>query len=518
MPLKKLRTHIDHIETWPLSSAQAVLTFLAIVLVRYSFEFLLEDSHTLALHLDLRPALTDLLHVLMSWAVLYVLLALGLAIFSGRGQARANRVTLACLPLIWLPPIFEFLIGSSGEILYQYDFSNFAASFIGLFNPSVPVEYVTTGVRVEVACAVALAASYCGLMRQGWGAVLYAGLAGIWTYSVVFLLGFLPACWLFLLGETHSFWLDQSVLRVTGTEASLLWYLPLALVLFPIWIRTSHKGLWAALLASLRPSRLLVYLAICALSFWSASQIGLVSWDWLNPYDLGEVLVLNLALLFAFVAMTILNDIYDQKIDAVSNRKRPLVTGCVSAADFVLLGSVCAAFALWLALVVDEVAASPVITIFALGYLYSAPPLRLRRFLGIAHLLLACIAVGVYLYGASAILGNLAFQQVDKTQLLALALLFFFGAHFKDIKDVEGDRLAHVTTLATLFGASRAYWISGGMLLLAIFALMLTSTIANQISTWVSVALFITGWVGLRNSEHVFWVMLVSLGGIFFTN
>lgn len=512
LTLANLHSLITRIEAWPVTPAQAVLTFLAIVLLRYGLESLLEARHVLALHLDLRPGLTDFLHVLVSWAVLYGLLAFGLAVFSGRGLARANRMALACFPLIWLPPLFDFAFGYSGEIVYQHDFSLFAASFVGLFNPTVTVAYVTPGVRVEVACAVILAALYCGLARRS---PVRAALAGLWTYGVVFLLGFLPAIWFFLLGGDQSVWLGRSVLRVTGAEAPLLWYLPLAVVLFPLWLRASHRGLWAAFLASLRPSRLAVYLAICALAFHAATRVGLVGWDWLNPYDLGEVLLLNLALLLAFVAMTILNDLYDQEIDAVSNRGRPLPAGSVSAGDFAVLGGVCAVLALWLAVVVDEVAVYPLAMIFALGYLYSAPPLRLRRFVGVAHLLLAGIAVCVYLYGASPILGNLAFQQINKTALLALALLFFFGAHFKDIKDAEGDRLAGVTTLATLFGASRAYWITGGLLVVALPVLVVADLLANRPATWAAIALFIAGWLYLRNAERMFWVMLAALAVLF---
>lgn len=511
-PLLRL---ISNIEVWPVTPAQAVLTFLAIVLVRFCLESLLEARHTLALHLDLRLGLTDFLHVLVSWVVLYALLALGLAFFSVRGQARANRMVLAGFPLIWLPPLWDFVFGSSGEIVYQHDFSLFASSFIGLFNPSVAVPYVTPGVRVEVGCAVGMSALYAGFWNRGAAAWWRGVLAGIWTYGVVFLLGFLPALWFSLLGGDHETWLGKSVLRANSAGVALFWYLPLALLIMPIWLRASSASLWAALLASLRPSRLLIYLAICNLAFLSATRIGLVGWDWLNVYDLAKVLALNLALASAFVAMTILNDIHDCDIDAVSNPRRPLVVGLISIADFTTLGAICSGFALVLAVAVDEVAAYPLAATMALGYLYSAPPLRLRRFVGIAHLLLTAIAGAVYLYGSSLVLGNLAFQQINKSQLLALMLVFFIGAHFKDIKDEAGDRLAGVTTLATLFGAARAYWLVGGLTTIAAFSLVLAGVLPNSGITWLSTSTFVVAWLWLRDAERIFWVMLLAWGMLF---
>lgn len=108
----KLSAILGRLETWTLTPLQAITSFLAIVFIRYFLEALLESHHVLAPHLDLRLGLVDLLHVLVSWAVLYALLSLGLALITGRGQAAANRMTLAAFPLICLPP----LLGGIGRL------------------------------------------------------------------------------------------------------------------------------------------------------------------------------------------------------------------------------------------------------------------------------------------------------------------------------------------------------------------------------------------------------------------
>ena len=509
------RTLITTIEKIPLSLAAGIASFLAIVVVRYVLESMLEGHHVLALHTSLRLGLIDFLHVLVSWVVLYWLLALGLAAGSARPLAQTNRIALIGFPLIWLPPLWDVLTGNSGFIVYQHDFSEFATSFVGLFNPAVAVSYVTPGVRIEIACAVALAVLYVWTMHGGRWAWLRALVTGLWVYGVVFLLGFLPALWFTLLGDTASNLLGRSILGVNSTSAAFYWYLPWMMVIGPIWLRLSSPSIWSALLASLRPSRVLIYLAITNLAFLSAAEIGLVGRDWLNPYDMAVVITMNLAVALAFVSMAILNDLHDLSIDRHTNPQRPLVRGIISSTDFVFIAWLCGGLALWFAVLIHPLAMYPLALTIALAYLYSALPFRLRRFVGIAHLILAAIAAGVYLYGSALVLGNLAIQQLNHEQLLALMLLFFIGTHFKDIKDVAGDRMAGVSTLATLLGPVRAYWMIGSIVILSVLTLIATGLIANTWSSWLALTVFTLGWGLVQNGERVFWVMLLALGILF---
>mgnify|MGYP005845467135 CR=1 FL=1 len=506
---------IQPIESIELGVRQALAAFLAVVFARYFLEALLEGQGVLALHLDLRYGLTDFLHVMVSWGVLFILTTLGIALGTGRDLPRINRMVLVCFPVIWLPPLWDFIFGSSAEIVYQHDFSEFTSSFIGLFNPFVPVGYVTPGVRVEVACAVGFVFFYTVLSGRGLSSWLRGLFTGAWVYCMVFLLGFLPAIWSVVLDSDHQSLLGASVLGVNNASAALLWYFPLLLSAGPVWLRYSSPSSCQALRSSVRPSRLLIYLIISGLAFLSAGQIGLLEYDWLNVYDLSLILLMNMALALAFIAMTMLNDLHDREIDQISNADRPLVTGKVTAAEFCTLAWICGVVSLALAVVVDEVAIYPLAITIAIGYLYSAPPFRLRRFVGVAHLCLAGIAGGVYLFGASPVLGTMTFQQIDRGQLLSLMVLFFVGAHFKDIKDIAGDRRCGVVTLPTLLGAQRAYWLIGGLVVVGVAMLLLSSVLINGPTAWLALGLFTCGWLLLRNAERLFWVILVSLGLLF---
>lgn len=509
---------IRRIEAWQISSSQAIVVFLTIIWIRNVSETLLEGRHVVMLQLVLRDWLVDILHVAASWTMLFIFLSAGLAFFSRRTLMRTNRVVLALFPLIWLPPLWDAFWGSSGEIIYQQDFQHFTSSFFGLFNPFMSVSYVTPGVRVEIAGALLLTALYIVTVREScwWQRLLAGAMGSLWVYCSIFLIGFLPAIWFGLLSTDQVSLLGRSILGVEYTLSTLLWYLPLMLIGLPLWLRSSSPHVWSALLMSLRPSRILVYLSICNISLLSASTIGLVGWDWLNPYDIGSVLLLNLSLVFAFISMTVLNDLYDTDIDAVSNRERPLINGLIGRDDFTLLGWVCGVLALLLSVAINEVAVILMLTILVLGILYSAPPMRLRCYVGLGHGALAVIAACVYLFGATPIFGNLAFQQVDHNQWLSLITLFFIGVHFKDIKDVKGDMSAGVSTLSSLLGPVRAYWVTGILMIVTILGLVAMGNLANSLLSWAGLSVFCIGWWTLRDGEKTFWVMLAALGLVFF--
>lgn len=513
---KKIRDYILTIESLSITSTQAVITFLVVVWLRNSLEKLLEAKHIFVLELDLRDTFIDLLHVYASWFTLYLLFSIGLALFSGRFISKTNRIVLIAFPLIWLPPLLDVLLNTSGEIVYQYNFSQFYSSFFGLFNPNVKVSYVTPGVRIEIAIAVIISALYVILMRDDilWKRLLMGILAALWSYCSIFIVGFLPALWFTLFDTSQKTLSSISVLGDSNILAPFIWYLPF-LFFVPFWIRSSSPTLWSAFLASLRPSRLFIYLAICNLAFLSGTQIGFIDWDWINLYDIVKLVILNISLSLAFIAMVVLNDWYDIDIDVVSNSDRPLVVNSIARFDYLLLGILSAVFSLLLAITLNEVSIYPLLTIFALGILYSVPPFRLRRFIGIGHILLAVIAGFVYLYGSTLVLGNLAYQNMDHNSWLALMIMFFFGVHFKDIKDEFGDKAAGVVTIATLIGANRAYWLVGTLVVISLAGLILIGLVVNELRSWVGLGVFVLGWLSLRNAEKTFWVMLVGLGIIF---
>ncbi|MBU0970168.1 MAG: UbiA family prenyltransferase [Proteobacteria bacterium] len=198
----------------------------------------------------------------------------------------------------------------------------------------------------------------------------------------------------------------------------------------------------------LYPSRLLFYLWLLLFGFLhTAQQAGPLS----RFFALEELLqlafaVCSITLLFAYAK--IINDIHDLTIDRISNNKRPLVKGVISEDGARKLASIL--------LILSAVLAIPVgisffflfFLIWGLSYLYSAPPMRLRRFWPVGSVTLALIGGGVFIAGTCIFRPNgFATVWVDKEIIGYLLAAFFVLCQIKDLKDIEGDRAAGVVNL-----------------------------------------------------------------------
>lgn len=506
-----LRNRILAWEATPLHPGAWLASLVAVALLRNALEGLLEADHQWTVRVALGPGLTDLLHVTLAWTCVVLLASLGLAWARRAPVLQVSRVVLRAFPLILLVPLADGLLGQPGRIQYQYDFQRFFASYRQLLLPWRSVGYVTAGVRLEILLGALLAGGYAALAGQGrrlWRVLA----AGLLVYHLPFLLGYLPALWAAAFGQTAESLARRSALGVNAAEASLIWYLPIAIPAALAWVRATSPGAWAALKDCLRPSRLVVYLLLLNGGFLAATREGLVDWDWLNPYDGAELLLANLAVVSAFAAQAALNDLFDRAIDRRSNPDRPLASGRVPPATYGWLAGLGSGLAVLIALVVDPVAVYPMLAILALGWVYSAPPFRLRRFLALGHLVLAGIGMGSYLLGATLVHGNLAFRQCDRPLLGLIGALFFAGSHFKDLKDTAGDREAGVTTLATWLGERRAYWAAGSLVMAVAAAGVLTGILPKTPWTWAALGIFELSWLILRDGERMLRALAATLG------
>jgi len=502
------------IETWeatPLHPGAWLASLFAISLLRNLLEGLLEADHQWTVRIALRPGLTDLVHAILAWLCIYLPATLGLAWIRRIPVAQVSRVTLRVFPLILLVPLLDALLAQPGHIQYQKDFSELSSSYLSLFLPGHAVSYVTSGVRVEILLGAALAGSYVALMVER-GRAWRAALAVLLVYHLPFMEGFLPALWAAVFRQPAEVLAKRTALGVDAPEYSLIWYLPIFIPAALLWLRASCESAWAALRDCLRPSRLAIYLLLLNAGFLAATTEGLVDWDWLNPYDIGELFLLNLALTSAFVSQVALNDFHDLEIDRKTNSSRPLASGRVTAGTYAWLAGLGAGVALALSIVVDEVALYPMLGILSLGWFYSAPPFRFRRFLGLSHLVLAAIAMGCYLLGATLIHGNLAYRQCNRPLVALLGALILAGSQFKDLKDLEGDWAQGVHTLATWLGVRRAYWVSG-FLVMAVAAVGLAQgVLPHSPWTWIALGAFEMAWLTFRDGERLMRLLAVLLG------
>lgn len=159
-----------------------------------------------------------------------------------------------------------------------------------------------------------------------------------------------------------------------------------------------------------------------------------------------------------------LNDFYDREIDAINEPYRPIPSGAISIPQVItqiwvlLFAGIAVAFAL------DRWAGHefPTITALAIGgsflaYIYSAPPLKLKRNGWLGNYALGASYIALPWWTGHALFSDLNWTIAILTLIYSMAGLGI--AVVNDFKSVEGDRQLGLKSLPVMFGVKRAAWI-----------------------------------------------------------
>jgi 4-hydroxybenzoate polyprenyltransferase len=224
-------------------------------------------------------------------------------------------------------------------------------------------------------------------------------------------------------------------------ELLCLWFVGVcALALLALRVQNREQCL--TMLRNLRWERVLHYLGMWAFGVYLSASPSL---------NLPIVLAAAVAVCLAWAGAVASNDVVDLEIDRVSNPGRPLVTGTWSPRSFGLLSLAQGALALLGGFCVGTVFAVCLLAFLAVTVVYSAPPLRLKRYLVVSSSLIALGSV-ILLAAGFVSSGARALPQLPAAVPAFLFIALACGANFKDIKDYEGDRREGIQTVVTLLG------------------------------------------------------------------
>lgn len=150
------------------------------------------------------------------------------------------------------------------------------------------------------------------------------------------------------------------------------------------------------------------------------------------------------------------NDWYDRHVDAINEPDRPIPSGRIPGRWGFYLGVFWSAMSLLLGAALGTWAFVGAVVAVTLGWIYSAPPLRLKAdgWAGPAACGFAYEGVA-WFTGAAVVLGT-----APGPLIVAAAVAYSVGAHgimtLNDFKAIEGDRHMGVKSLPVRFGAQRA--------------------------------------------------------------
>jgi 4-hydroxybenzoate polyprenyltransferase len=284
---------------------------------------------------------------------------------------------------------------------------------------------------------------------------LFKTIVGTWLmYSIIFAYIALPALF--------SLIALRLGLEVAPGEVPVTKIFFVITVITTLWfVFKTNAERFMLIVRDIRPLRwthfqFMFILGVCLSVYFGDVELAALA----SPGVLFDWVFVVMSITCAWIYSIIINNLEDIEIDSVSNPDRLTVTGAInpdmysSISWWVLFGSISSA-----ALVGFE--HMFLVLAFIAGYfLYSAPPLRLKRVLILSKGIIA-------LNSMLLVTAGYAFLNIKETFTLPTVLLpiFLVGftmlLNFIDLKDYAGDKQAGIKTLPVVVGMEWAKWIIG---------------------------------------------------------
>lgn len=470
----------ERIEQAPLTLASFATAFVALILVKLSVEGALEWFGEESLTFFFFQFNHTFLFFLCSFLTLIPVVR-----FAGAKtiSSAANFLLFGFL-LIVTPPIFDRLIFGKESYWSFYEFDGLLGlvqRFFTLFGDSPDIG-ITYGVRIEVVLVTIALGFYTYLKSERIGKALIVSLL---TYTVLFVFGTFPS-WVALL--VFSF--EKSLLAVTSADVAALFltpghvlgreltdfrtvlstkgtlvYIAVSVTLVNILLFRQYPHYFFALIKNARLPQLLYHAGLLFLGMILAVSFTDGQFKLSFFYILGA-LALLMGTWSAWIASVIVNDLYDTKIDAITNPNRPLIQNTIPRELYCTFGALFFFASLLFAGAVNFSAAMLLFIYQALAWLYSAPPLRLKQYPGLATLIAAFAGILVLIAGFVTIAPAHDIKALPLSILAYLFVAYFLVLPIKDFKDIAGDKKDGVYTIPVLLGASLGKQVIGSFLFL----------------------------------------------------
>jgi len=456
--IKIIENFFDRLQQTPMSFGLWISSFLGIVILRDFFESILSFqsvSSATSFHL---------VHFPLFFLSLFLAVIVLLHFFSRVDAVSIARMGIFFFGIILFPILVDFLIQCvySQNVLYVYVEKDLGWHFTHFFllttiDPNIPY-----GIRLEIISIVLFSFCYISIKRKSflwalWGsfciyvacfiAIALPALIEIVHHAVAARLPFVN------LGNTGT--LLNSADHDTGLRLVSIVQLLCITVLAGVWYWRYDQRKCRALLSNMRATRCLHYILLMV--------FGMILHYCVDP----ERITANLsilrflgaafALFFAFQFSVVTNDAVDISTDQVSNQDRPLVRDVLSVKEYLEVGFVYLALSLLFGLQAGDAVFMLILVFIIVYFVYSLPPLRLKRFLGISNAVIgleALVAVFVgYVFRQDS---PVSLNNPSPEIFWGIFFIFFLASSVKDLKDMAGDRSAGVLTLPILVGSAKA--------------------------------------------------------------
>ncbi len=467
---QRLKRFVEDLENRPLSFRGFLLTFMAIIFLRNFLETFADVDNFWT---PVSPS-AYFLHYPMFYLCLILAVIIVFRWLTGEKILRITKIVFFFFPIVLLAPILDLVLSAGQGYNISYLFGDLPTLLHRLttFSFAYLGRGITPGIQIELILAFLLTACYLFLKTRR----LVLAIAGVMVcYVAGFVLGALPSLVNILWNLNGSGMSSEGVF----TADVVLYHFysfnhKITLILFPIllgelavWYWLYDRRKFLAMVKNLRGLRVLHYLCMLAMGM-------LIGHAYSGPLALFESPFPSLILLVAACAGVLawwwavgVNDLHDLETDKISNHSRPLASGAITAGEYRLLNIVFLLLSLVGATVIRYPFLVTILVAMALSYMYSAPPLRLKRVPFLATFILALCSALICLAGYLLFSDDYSFIGFPPRILAAILVAFTLGLTVIDMKDREGDRATGALTLPILFGEKKGAKITGGLTLLA---------------------------------------------------
>jgi len=510
-----------------------LLGFSGIIALRVFIEFFLASK---ALPIEL--IIIEYVHNFLFFAITLIFIWLIVSFFLGINPQKLSKLFFWILWGILLPPLLDML-KTGGEVFWSFYIiggPKFLTVQYLTFLSDLPSGIVYFGTKILFVSTVIFFGLLVFSQTRNWLKTICSTLL---VYLALFAMGAAPSLISFgyyffdktkKLSEIQPHQVVQlfaSSTSIFGLRFENLEYsfpYNVQLLLFPLFLLSLtwlffvlDRRKFLAVLKNSRPPQLIYHTGLFLVG------LGLGGWIYrenftLSLFSVFAALDLIFCVLLAWAASVVPNDLADMQVDDISNPERPLQIGAVSKEEYQALGLVLFFLSLFGALLISVKFVALLFMYQFLGFVYSAWPYRLKRFLFIASFVSAVASLTIFFIGFTLVSGDQNIQGLSWRIIFLLLFCYTFSLPIKDFKDIAGDAKCGIKTVPVVFGEEKGRLIVASGIF-ASFVLSVFLLREYQLFWWAILFGSSAFFIMLNKKIHprrVFWWILavVSIYGL----
>ncbi len=406
------------------------------------------------------------IHYALFFLATLLILVLVVTFFTRQKNNSVLKLALYGFPIIFLAPSIDLILnitGSTYRMDYLFDTGyKLLRDFFTFFGP-LTTYGITLGIRIEIFFILCSVAWYVWAKNRRVTTALFSTAT---SYFVIFIMLSFPG----VLYEAHSFFSQTATVAFSvftenafiesnisqnmssigvGFSAimSQIFFIISFIVGFLLFLYT-NKNATLVILKNARAIRVLFYFSLLFVGASYAHEKFSLEFTWVD-WVTATVLALSWFSAWMFAVHT--NDLADTTIDQISDPGRPLPAKNISHQLMRETGFLWLILSLLGAYLVGGFIFLLVVVFTSAYYIYSAPPLRLKRIPLFSSFLIAVACLATVLAGFFFISPNKTVSVFPIAYSLGIIVIFTLGVNIRDIKDVKGDRKEGIQTLPVIF-------------------------------------------------------------------